>query len=173
VFGALNLSTACNCVAKALVRAVFGAEGIRAEGYTRFLYYKERQLRRFRARMTSRRPFGKALERQIRKDVAAVGQILAEDEEAFGLLVEALRPLVRQPTNYGILRTEVDGELAGALEKFGSYVARRSKKLAPTVRVGKEILKSIEGRSIGDVLRADDLSFKPKKRPPKEEKSEG
>jgi hypothetical protein len=166
VFGALDLETVCVCVARAIIRAIFGAELVEERDIGRFLHFKERQLRRLRWRLTRRGRFGEAVEREIRTEAARVGAILAEDDEAFGLLVKTLRPMVRQATVYDILRMKLDREFLENLNRFSSRIARRSRGLRPKVGLAKALLKQLEGLTVGDVIRSAELTFEVK-RPPR------
>jgi len=79
VFGALNLTTVCTCVARAVIRAVFGAESAEARGdapvpFDRQIYvHKERQLRRFRDQLRESGVFGEEIDKLIRTQTARVG----------------------------------------------------------------------------------------------------
>jgi hypothetical protein len=159
VIGALNLSTVCTCVARAIIRAIFGAELIESRDISRFLYFKERQLKYLRYSIFREGRFGELIENQIKAESARVGQIIAEDDEAFGLLVKALRPLVKKPTNYEILKTKLDRDTLDNLMKFSGYISRRSRDLKPTISLAQEILKELEGQTIEQVIRSADLKM--------------
>ncbi len=167
VFGALNITTVCVCVVRAIIRAIFGAELMEFRGMNWFLYHKERQLRTFRRRITRRGRFGEVIERQIHTEAARIGQILAEDDEAFGLLVKTLRPLVMLPTNYDVMNTKLDREFLSNLRRFSNRVSRRSRDLRPKIDIAKGLLEEVEGFTLEQVFRSAELSLDPKRRPKK------
>ncbi len=171
VFGALNLETVCVCVARAIIRAIFSA-GAEADslgaawrpGGRSMLHHKERQLHAFREQMLTGGKFGEGLQNLIKAQAARVGQILAEDEEAFRLLVRALRPLVTKPTMHDILETKLDRETVENLLKFSSRVSRKSGNLRLKLAFAKVAARSIEGKKLGQVLRSAKLSTRTSKK---------
>ena len=66
VFGALDLETVCTCVARAIIRAIFGSQGAEGRDASGLLRTKERQLRRFRE--------GLARQRRLRTGVRGHGR---------------------------------------------------------------------------------------------------
>ncbi|MGH2767241.1 MAG: hypothetical protein ACRDKA_15270, partial [Actinomycetota bacterium] len=131
VFGALQLTTICDCLVRAIIRAVFGAE-TSGVGETRSAVKdKEAQLRRFRTRFLARTPFGKVVDQLITTEAAELGRILVEDEEAFGLAVRAARPWLRKATNLEILESRLDAETVRTITRLLRHLARRSKRLRP------------------------------------------
>ncbi|MGD8817909.1 MAG: hypothetical protein PVJ51_12055, partial [Acidobacteriota bacterium] len=159
VFGALNLSTVCACVARAVIRAIFStsAEGSEAGALgpawgadgRYMLLHKERQLRAFREQVLASGKFGEGVQSLINVEAARVGKLLAEDDEAFALLVRALRPFVRKATTYDMLETELDRHTVEALLKFSSRVARKSGNLRPKLAFARAVAKSVEGKKLG------------------------
>jgi len=168
VFGALNLATVCACVARAVFRAVFaGAEAEAAasaapaffRGDTHLLLHKERQYRSLYDRLGKTGGFGAGLDRLIRSEAARVGEVVTQDDEAFGLLVRALRPFGKQPTSFDILETRLDRETVENLLKFAARVAQRSPRLRAKLAFAKVVAKSIEGAKLGHVLRSAKLGI--------------
>jgi len=165
VFGALNLTTVCTCVARAVIRAVFGAESAEARGdapvpFDRQIYvHKERQLRRFRDQLRESGVFGEEIDKLIRTQTARVGSVLTHDEQAFGLLVRALRPFVKQPTNLDVLETRLDRDSIDSLLKFAARLSRTAPKMRARIAGAKAIARAVEGATLGQVLRAANLSL--------------
>ena len=165
VFGALNLTTLCACAVRAVIRAVFASESLegRLAGpwwWERFLLrHKETQLRRFREQLRDSGRFSEKLEDLIHHETALVGKILVEDDEAFGLLVNAVRPFVVQPTNYDILKTKLDKETLQGLLRFSSRVSRRSRPMAGKLAFAKVLASKIEGKTLGEVLKSANLTL--------------
>ena len=175
VFGALRLTTVCDCVARAIIRAVFASEGIDRAADENLVRYKERQLRRFRLAVLERGRFGNTLNAMIKSQAGRVGRILNEDEEAFGLLVRALRPWVAKPTNFDIMTAKFDDETIDDLTRFAKRIARRDKNLAPQFLAVQAILESVRGATVGEVIRSTKLDLDPidppKKRKPTRKKN--
>jgi hypothetical protein len=124
VFGALQLTTICDCVIRAIIRAA-GGEASAAGAMTE----KEAQLRRFRARVLATTPLGKVIDDLVTTEAAELGRILVEDEEAFGLAVRAAQTWLRKPTNFEILESRIDAEAVAAIRRLLRRLARRSRRL--------------------------------------------
>lgn len=161
VFGALNLTTVCACVARALIRAIFGSNRVEDSVNDRLVRYKEVQLKRFRWNVLDAGRFGGTINNVISREAGRVGQILNEDEEAFGLLVRALRPWVIMPTNLDIMEARFDDETIDNLTRFAKRVARRNKELAAQFAAVQAILESIRGATVGQVLRSTKYNLDP------------
>jgi hypothetical protein len=152
VFGALGLETVCSCVARALIRAVFGdEEGRSAEGLMTGRD-RERQVRRLRRTVLRESEFGGLLDELVTTRAATAGKLLAEDDVAFSLAVRALRPLREARTVADMLRAPVTAETVGALEQLSELVSRRDEELGQ--RLGRVVstLREAEGSTLGDVL---------------------
>ena len=129
VFGALNLETACTCVARAIIRAIL--ESLSREGPWRppfpesELRRSERDFRRFRSRVLERSKYGKVLDELIAENAARGGKILAEDDEAFAAAVRALRPLGEYEVSYyELLEKPIDAKTVESLTELVDHVAR-------------------------------------------------
>ena len=120
VFGALDLSTVCTCIARALIRAIFGLERVENSVNERLVSAKIRQLHSFRRRTLGEARFGKLANDVITREAARVGEILTSDDEAFGLLTRALRRWVLMPTNFDIVDAEFDDETVDDLIRFAN-----------------------------------------------------
>jgi hypothetical protein len=151
VFGALGLETVCSCVARAIIRAVFGEEGTSAEGFMTGRD-RERQVRRLRRAVLREFEFGRLLDELVTTRAATAGKLLAEDDVAFSLAVRALRPLREARTVADMLRAPVTAETVGALEQLSELVSRRDEELGQ--RLGRVVstLREAEGSTLGDVL---------------------
>lgn len=159
VFGALNLGTICNCIARAIIRAIFQSEragGAEASGLIRD---KERQLRRFREQIERSGRLGHSVADLVNSETARVGHVLFTDDEAFGLLVEALRPLVVQPTNLALSRARVNAEIVAALIAFSARVAKQVPALKSRMALAKTVLTAVKGMTVQQILRAANLSL--------------
>ena len=159
VFGALNLSTVCACVARAIIRAVFGAQDAAGAAAGSQLARKERQLRRFREQLAGSGSSGAAIDALIDREAARVGRVIAEDEKAFTFLVRGLRPLLDKENNADLLRTVLTAEILENLLKFSARVTAGSSDLRPQLSMVKEVANAVEGKRLGDVLRSAGLSL--------------
>lgn len=162
VFGALNLSTVCSCVARAIIRAIFASNRVEDATNERLVRHKENQLRRLRSNVIAEARFGGAINDVIAAEAGRVGQLLNEDEEAFGLLVRALRSWVLQPTNLDIIDSKFDDETVDNLTRFAKRIARRNRDLAPQFAAVEAVLDSVRGTSLRKVLRSADYDLEPK-----------
>ena len=164
VFGALNLTTICDCVARAVIRAAFGSQSVGAElrspDYRYFLSHKERQLRKLRNALRDSGRFGGAIEMLIRKETARVGKVITQDEEAFGLLVRALRPFVAQATNLDVMDMPLERDNLDNLLKFAKRVSGKSRAVKPQIAGAAMIARAIEGKTLGQVLRSTSYNLK-------------
>jgi hypothetical protein len=150
VFGALQLTTICDCVIRAIIRAA-GGEASGAGGAVR---QKETQLRRFRARVLATTPLGKVIDELVTTEAAELGRILVQDEEAFGLAVRAVQPWLRKPTNFEILESRIDAEAVAAIRRLLRRLARRSRRLGPRLTALADTVAGFEGQSVRQLLRA-------------------
>jgi len=85
--------------------------------------------------------------------------VLTHDEQAFGLLVRALRPFVKQPTNLDVLETRLDRDSIDSLLKFAARLSRTAPKMRARIAGAKAIARAVEGATLGQVLRAANLSL--------------
>lgn len=176
VFGALNLSTVCACIARALVRAIFGGERAENAVNDRLVSSKVRQLERFRRGVLDDARFGKLANAVITREAARVGAVLSTDDEAFGLLARALRTWVMQPTNFDIMEAEFDDDTVNDLLAFSKRIARRDRSLAPQFAAVQLVLESVRGVTVGQVVRSskfdlEPIDEQPAKRPKRTRKS--
>ena len=158
VFGALDLETACTCVARAIIRAIFGPR-IREQALTRppglgiELRRHERDLRRFRSRALGDSKYGRVLDELITQDAALGGKILAEDEEAFAAAVQALEPLGGYEATYlELLDKPIDAKTVERLAELAAHVARRDRELGRRLKQVTGTLRQLEGSTLGHVL---------------------
>lgn len=173
VFGALNLSTVCNCVARAVIRAIFGSSRVDGASSERAVRSKEKQMRQFRARLLESGKFGAIANSVITKEAARVGQVLNEDDEAFGLLTRALEHWVMMPTNLDVVEAKFDEETIELLRKFSRRVVRNNRKLAPQFAAVELVLAAIKGRTVRQVLRSADFDLDPVEKEPTKRKGKG
>lgn len=172
VFGALNITTICSCVARAVIRSIFSSDPASGAigpawgpGGRYMLYHKERQIRAFREEVLADGKFGENLQALIKTEAARVGKVVAGDDKAFALLVHALRPFATKPTVEDILDTKLDRKTLQNLLAFSSRVTRRSGKLRPRLAFAKAVAAAVEGKTLGQVLRSAKLSTRaPKKK---------
>jgi hypothetical protein len=156
VFGALNLSTACTCVARAIIRAIL--ESLSREGPWRppfpgELRRSERDFRRFRSRVLERSKYGKVLSELIAQNAARGGKILAEDDEAFAAAVRALRPLGEYEVSYyELLEKPIDAKTVESLTELVGHVARHDRELGAQLKRVVGTLRRLEGSTLGHVL---------------------
>ena len=156
VFGALNLSTACTCVARAIIRAIL--ESLSREGpwrppFPEELRRSERDFRRFRSRVLERSKYGKMLSELIAQNAARGGKILAEDDEAFAAAVRALRPLGEYEVSYyELLEKPIDAKTVKALTDLVGHVARSDRELGAQLKRVVGTLRQLEGSTLGHVL---------------------
>ena len=157
VFGALNLSTACTCVARAIIRAIL--ESLSREGPWRppfpesELRRSERDFRRFRSRVLERSKYGKVLSELIAENAARGGKILAEDDEAFAAAVRALRPLGEYEVSYyELLEKPIDAKTIENLTELVGHVARSDRELGAQLKRVVGTLRQLEGSTLGHVL---------------------
>ena len=111
--------------------------------------------------------FGQMVNQLIIREAARVGQVLTEDDEAFGLLARALRSWVVQPTNLDIMEARFDDDTVDNMIKFAKRVARRDKALAPQFATVEVLLDSVRGATIEQVLRSTKYDLTPRKASPK------
>jgi hypothetical protein len=157
VFGALNLSTACTCVARAIIRAIL--ESLSREGPWRLpfpeseLRRSERDFRRFRSRVLEQSKYGKVLSELIAENAARGGKILAEDDEAFAAAVRALRPLGEYEVSYyELLEKPIDAKTIENLTELVGHVARSDRELGAQLKRVVGTLRQLEGSTLGHVL---------------------
>jgi len=157
VFGALDLSTACTCVARAIIRAIL--ESLSREGPWRppfpesELRRSERDFRRFRSRVLERSKYGKVLSELIAQNAARGGKILAEDDEAFAAAVRALRPLGEYEVSYyELLEKPIDAKTIENLTELVGHVARSDRELGAQLKRVVGTLRQLEGSTLGHVL---------------------
>ncbi len=159
VFGALDLETVCTCVARAIIRAIFGSERAEGRDASGLLKAKERQLRRFRESLASSGAFGKAFAAMAEREAARVGHVLFTDDEAFRLLVRALKPLVEQKETSDVLKAKLDVDMAAALVAFSTRVARQAPALKGQMALARAAVGALKGMSIGRLLKASQVKL--------------
>lgn len=166
VFGALNLTTVCTCVARAIIDSLFANEIGAGEARLTLVRRKERQLRRLRDQLGRSGPLGEIVEEIIRREAARVGKILSEDDEAFGLAVRAARPILSQSTNLDLLETKLSGEVLDDLAALSTRLSRKSNGLKDQFALTKKFFRGLEGTTIRDVLKSTDVAGEVKKKQP-------
>lgn len=159
VLGALDLDTACTCVARAIIRAIF--ERLWQEEFTgppfppvfEELRRREREFRRFRSRALQPSKFGRVLDELIAENAATGGKILAEDDEAFAAAVAALRPLGEYRVSYvELLEKPIEAETVTRLSELADLVGRRDRALGRRLKGTIGTLRQLEGTTLGRVL---------------------
>jgi hypothetical protein len=152
VFGALQLTTICDCVVRAIIRAIFG--GRSSAEMEAVVKAKEAQLRRFRAKYLATTPLGKAVDTLLTTEAAELGRILMEDEEAFGLAVRAAEPWLRKRTNFDVLESQIDAEAVVTITRLLRHLARRSRRMRPQLGALATAVGGAEGKTVKSVLRS-------------------
>ena len=159
VFGALNLDTVCACIARAIIRAIFGAPGeeataASASAASSGLRRRERELRKFRSRVLAQTRYGKVLDALITEDAALGGKVLAEDEEAFAAAVRALRPLRHEASYLELLDKPIDSQTVERFSELADHMARRNREVGARLKGVVGALRQLEGSTLGEVLQA-------------------
>lgn len=163
VFGALNLSTVCTCIARAIIRAIFSPAERQIETDVR---RREKELRKFRARVLAPAKFGGTLDELITEDAALAGKVLAEDEEAFAAAVRALQPLRYETTYLELLERPIDAQAVEHLTALAERIAGRDRETGERLKRVMETLRGLEGSTLGHVLQVG-IEDAPKRRPPR------
>lgn len=163
VFGALQLTTICDCVVRAIIRAVFGGRASEPAD-KEAVKLKEGQLRRFRSRHLATTALGKVVDGLITTEAAELGRILMEDDEAFGLAVRAAEPWLLKRTNLEVLESKLDAETAGTMTRLLRHLARRSARLRPQLVALAGAVADAEGKSVKQLLRSKPGGAAPRKR---------
>ncbi|MCP4327462.1 MAG: hypothetical protein GY791_03385 [Alphaproteobacteria bacterium] len=166
VFGNLNITTVCTCVLRSIIATAFSGEArlAGAAADSRLLRHKERQVRKMRYEIMEKSPAGQIIQHLLRTRAAALGQLMTEDDEAFGIAVELLDPWVKLHTNYEVLEAKIDGETIERFAKLAARAAERQKGLKPLMATMVVAVKAFEGETVRSVLRSDALGRKIKPR---------
>jgi hypothetical protein len=90
----------------------------------------------------------------VTREAARVGHVLFTDDEAFRLLVAALKPLLTQADTADVLKTKLDPAMAAALVAFSARVARQSPALRGQMALGRAAVAALKGVTIARVLKA-------------------
>ena len=153
VFGAMDLTTICNCAVRAILRSLFGSQGIDEGASQRLVRRKERQLRSLRSRVVRRTKFGKAFDDFVTRDAPTLATALMEDDEAFGLAVRALEPFLLKRTTLDMLETEVDPETVATVRRLVKVLGARAKDVRPQLEAVSVAVERAQGATVGDLLR--------------------
>lgn len=160
VFGALNLTTICTCVVRAIIRAI-GSSAEAAETGTEAIVAsvrkKERQLRRLRDEILPGTPLGKRVNDLVTGHAAELSRVLTEHDDAFDLAVELLEPWLKKRTNQQVLETSIDAETARRLKRFATRVGRSSRQLRRPMGDIAAAIAGAEGVRVRDFLRKGKL----------------
>ncbi len=158
VFSALNLETVCTCVARAIIRAIFGGSsreaGGRSVGEAGELRRPERELRKFRSRALAGSKFGGVLNDLINENAALGGKILGEDDAAFAAAVRALQPLRHEVSYVELLDRPIDAQTIERLTELAEHIGRRDSALGKRLKTVMGSLSQLEGSTLGHVLEA-------------------
>jgi hypothetical protein len=149
VFGALDLATVCDCVARAIIRAIFGREAVGLGSPVGL----ESHLRQLRARLGDTR-FGADIGDLVTREAATAGRILATDDEAFELAVKLLRPLAGRASLAEILETPLDAEMAAAVSRLTAVFGQHDRRLGREMKAIHGVLRGLLGSTLGEVLQA-------------------
>jgi hypothetical protein len=156
VFGALQLSTVCTCVVRAMLRSVFSPRRAADLGVTStglLLRFKEQQLRILRESILRATPFGRVLDELVTTRAAEVGSLLTEDEEAFGLAVTLLEPWIYKFTNLAILEARIDEETVANTERLVRYLGRKRRHLRPELDGVMQAVQAMAGVPVRRLLQ--------------------
>ena len=160
VFSALQLTTLCDCVAKAIFSFAFGPApvggGGKGAGGRPFpdAGKKAADLRRFRDRLMATTPLGREVVKFVEKKAAVLSTILIRDTEAFGLAVRAFRPWVRLDTDLDLLEAPIDAQTVDRLQRLADCLSDREPTLKPQLSMMKAALTLARGATLKDLLRA-------------------
>lgn len=149
VFGALDLTTVCDCVMRAIIRAIFGLEAAN-EGSATGL---ERRLRRLRGMLVDTE-FGVHIDDLVTREAAIAGRILASDEEAFELAVKVLQPLAGRALLTKLLETPLDDEMIDAVGRLSAVFGQHDRRLGREAKAIHGALRGLRGSTFGEVLKA-------------------
>jgi hypothetical protein len=154
VFGALNLTTICTCVVRALIRAVFDRELHVGRDEARLIARKERQLRALREQVRQSR-MGKQLDDFVTVEAGRLTEAVLGDPKAFGLAVRALEPLLRQRTVLDMMEMEIDPRTAETVTQLTALVGRRSRdrELRSRLDAIGSAVGGASGSPLGKLLR--------------------
>jgi hypothetical protein len=152
VFGALNLTTICTCVVRAILRAIFGAQGIDEAAVQRLVRRRERQLRSLRSRVVKQTRFGKAFDDFVSTNAASLAGALLANDEAFGLAVRALDPWVTKRTTLDMLEAEVDPETVATVRRLTRVLGKQAKELRPQLEAINAAVALAEGQTVEALL---------------------
>jgi hypothetical protein len=153
VFGAMDLTTICNCAVRAILRAIFGSQGIDEAAAHRLVRRKERQLQSLRRGIVRRTRFGKAFDDFVTREAPALAAALLQDDEAFGLAVRALEPFLVKRTTLDMLETEVDPETVATVRRLVKVMGASAKDLRPQLEGVSIAVERAQGATVGDLLR--------------------
>lgn len=153
VFGALDLTTICNCVVRAILRAVFSDRGVDEAAVQRLVRRKERQLRSLRTRAVRTTRFGKAFDDFVSTEAATLAGVLLRDDEAFGLAVRALEPWLTRRTTLDMLEADIDPETVATVRRLTDVLGKQARNLRPQLEAVKQAVDQAEGKSVGVLLR--------------------
>jgi hypothetical protein len=153
VFGAMDLTTICNCAVRAILRAIFGSQSIDEATAHRLVRRKERQLQSLRRGAVRRTKFGKAFDDFVTREAPALAGALLEDDEAFGLAVRALEPFVVKRTTLDMLETEVDPETVATVRRLVKVMGASAKGQRPQLEAVSAAVEKMQGATVGDLLR--------------------
>ena len=153
VFGAMNLTTICTCVVRAILRTVFDSRGVDDATAHRLVRRKERQLRMLRSRVVARTKFGRAFDDFVTASAPELATALIRDDEAFGLAVRALEPWLDKRTTLDMLESEVDPETVATVRRLTKVLGASAKEARPQLEAVAAAVEQAQGKSVHDLLR--------------------
>jgi hypothetical protein len=153
VFGAMNLTTICTCIVRAIIRAVFGSQAVDEATTHRLARRKERQLRSLRTRVVRQTRFGKAFDDFVSAEAATLAKELMDDDVAFGLAVRALEPWLTKRTTLDMLETEIDPETVATVRRLTKILGTKAKNVQPQLTATSAAVEQAQGKTVDDLLR--------------------
>jgi len=160
VFGNINISTVCTCVLRSIIATAFSSEARLggAVANNRLLRDKDRQVHKMRHEIMAKSPAGKIVEHILKSRAAALGKVMTEDEDSFGMVVQLLEPWVRLRTNYELLEAKVDGETIERFVRLAKQVGEHHPSLRALMSTMAIAVKAFEGRTVRSILGSDEIS---------------
>lgn len=151
VFASMDLTTVCTCVIRAIIEAIFGRSGTRAEARSIEVSHAEHRLRRFRSRVLDASRTGRAVSEFVTRNAPHLTNALLADDETFGLAVRTLEPWVLASTSLEVLDRPIDA----ATIEAGTALARRVVRQCPElgeIEPLAQLLKEAEGKPVRTLL---------------------
>lgn len=153
VFNQLNLTTLCDCAVRAVLDAIFSGADRRETGLSRpGLRRQERQLRKLRDRILKSQPFGEVAADFITRKTPAISEVIAQDDEAFGLAVRTFGAWARKRTLLDVMDARIDEETVEDFAQLAERIATVNPDLEKPARLLRSAVSEAEGKRVADLL---------------------